>query len=56
MISYFTVPAGNFILLVGALFLCVRVRNAPSAYNETRFTTWAVYNAMFITCFVAILR
>jgi len=47
---------GNFILLVGALFLCVRVRNAPSAYNETRFSTWAVYNAMFITCFVAVLR
>lgn len=48
--------SGNFILLIGALFLCVRVRNAPSAYNETRFTTWAVYNAMFITLFVFLLR
>lgn len=47
---------GNFILLAVALFLCFRVRNAPSAYNETRFTTWAVYNAMFVTCFVAVLR
>lgn len=52
----FIVFSGNFILLAGALFLCVRVRNAPSAYNETRYTTWAVYNAMFITCFVAVSR
>lgn len=38
------------------MFLCFRVRNAPSAYNETRFTSWAVYNAIFITCFDAVLR
>ncbi|XP_020611166.1 probable G-protein coupled receptor CG31760 [Orbicella faveolata] len=38
------------------MFLCFRVRNAPSAYNETRFISWAVYNAMFITCFVGVLR
>nr|XP_058971664.1 probable G-protein coupled receptor CG31760 isoform X1 [Pocillopora verrucosa] len=47
---------GELILLVGAMFLCFRVRNAPSAYNETRFTSWAVYNAIFITCFDAVLR
>lgn len=48
--------SGDLILLVGSMFLCFRVRNAPSAYNEARFITWAVYNAMFITCFVAVLR
>lgn len=48
--------SGDIILLVVTLVLCVRARKAPSAYNETKFTTWAVYNAMFITLFVAILR
>lgn len=47
---------GELILLFGAMFLCFRVRNAPSAYNETRFTSWAVYNAIFITCFDGVLR
>lgn len=46
----------DFILLSVTLVLCVRARKAPSAYKETRFATWAVYNAMFITCFVALLR
>ncbi|XP_031552044.1 probable G-protein coupled receptor CG31760 [Actinia tenebrosa] len=52
----YTVLLGNILLLIFALWLCYRVRKAPSAYSENRFISWAIYNAMFVICFFAILR
>ncbi|XP_032231411.2 probable G-protein coupled receptor CG31760 [Nematostella vectensis] len=45
----------NGLLLVVALWFCYRVRNAPSPYGENRFISWAIYNAIFVVCFFAIL-
>ncbi|KAK3716114.1 hypothetical protein QZH41_019647, partial [Actinostola sp. cb2023] len=46
----------NVALLSCALWLCYRVRKAPSAYNENRFISWVIYNAAFVMCFFSILR
>ena len=32
------------------------MRKAPQVYNESKFISYATYNAMFIMCFINVLR
>ncbi|XP_032231410.1 probable G-protein coupled receptor CG31760 [Nematostella vectensis] len=47
---------GDLGLLTWGMYVCYQVRNAPSAYNESKYVSWAIYNAMFVTCFATVLR
>ncbi|CAH3041041.1 unnamed protein product [Pocillopora meandrina] len=48
--------AGDIALLIWGMWLCYKIRNAPAAYNESKYISWAVYNAMFVTSFLMVVR
>lgn len=43
-------------VLIWGMWLCFKIRNAPPAYNESKFISWAIYNAMFATSFLMVVR
>ena len=43
-------------VLIWGMWLCYKIRNAPAAYNESKFISWAIYNAMFVTSFLMVVR
>ena len=48
--------AGDIVLLIWGMWLCYKIRNAPAAYNESKYISWAIYNAMFVTSFLMVVR
>ena len=48
--------AGDIALLIWGMWLCYKIRNAPAAYNESKYISWAIYNAMFVTSFLMVVR
>ena len=52
---FFVFPA-DFLVLAWGMLLSFKVRKVPQVYNESRFISYATYNAMFITCFITVLR
>ena len=50
------IEIGEFLLLLWGVWLCLRVRNAPSAYNESKYIAWCIYNTVFIMILVGLLR
>jgi len=51
-----TVIFGDIVVLIWGMWLCYKIRNAPAAYNESKFISWAIYNAMFVTSFLMVVR
>lgn len=47
---------GDIVVLIWGMWLCYKIRNAPAAYNESKFISWAIYNAMFVTSFLMVVR
>lgn len=43
-------------VLIWGMWLCYKIRNAPAAYNESKYISWAIYNAMFVTSFLMVVR
>ncbi|CAB4017837.1 probable G- coupled receptor CG31760 [Paramuricea clavata] len=50
------IEIGEVLLLLWGVWLCLRVRNAPSAYNESKYIAWCIYNTVFIMILVGLLR
>ncbi|XP_020609730.1 probable G-protein coupled receptor CG31760 [Orbicella faveolata] len=48
--------AADFLVLAWGMLLSFKVRKVPQVYNESRFISYATYNAMFIICFITVLR
>jgi len=48
--------AADFLVLAWGMWLSFKVRKVPQVYNESRFISYANYNAMFIMCFMNVLR
>jgi len=53
---YFVVFPADFLVLAWGMLLSFKVRKVPQVYNESRFISYATYNAMFIICFITVLR
>ncbi|XP_020613473.1 probable G-protein coupled receptor CG31760 [Orbicella faveolata] len=51
-----TIIFGDIVVLIWGMWLCYKIRNAPAAYNESKFISWAIYNAMFVTSFLMVVR
>ncbi|XP_046849616.1 probable G-protein coupled receptor CG31760 [Xenia sp. Carnegie-2017] len=47
---------GEVLFLLWGVWLCIRVRNAPSAYNESKYIAWCIYNTLFVKIVVGLLR
>ena len=47
---------GDIVVLIWGMWLCYKIRNAPAAYNESKYISWAIYNAMFVTSFLMVVR
>ena len=47
---------GDIVVLIWGMWLCYKIRNAPPAYNESKIISWAIYNAMFVTSFLMVVR
>ncbi|CAG5132451.1 unnamed protein product, partial [Candidula unifasciata] len=43
------------LLLLAGVYLCFTVRKAPAHFNESKFITWATYNAIILGSFVIML-
>ena len=52
----FSLCIAEVLLLFWGVWLCLRVRNAPSAYNESKYFAWCIYNTVFIMILVGLLR
>ncbi|CAL1526403.1 unnamed protein product [Lymnaea stagnalis] len=50
--SFYGVEA--FLLLIG-VYLCFTVRKAPAHFNESKYITWATYNAIILGSFIIML-
>jgi hypothetical protein len=44
------------LLLLCGVWLCLRVRKTPSAYNESKYIAWCIYNTVFTKILVGLLR
>ena len=42
--------------LFWGIHLCYNVRKAPSAFNESKFISWSIYNLTVVTCFLKVTR
>ncbi|XP_078355028.1 putative G-protein coupled receptor CG31760 [Oculina patagonica] len=51
----YIILAADFVVLAWGMWLSFKVRKAPQVYNESRFISYATYNAMFIMCFINVL-
>ncbi|KAJ7360629.1 hypothetical protein OS493_015738 [Desmophyllum pertusum] len=51
----YMILAADFVVLSWGMWLSFKVRKAPQVYNESRFISYATYNAMFIMCFINVL-
>nr|XP_054770802.1 probable G-protein coupled receptor CG31760 [Lytechinus pictus] len=47
--------AGELILLIWGMYLCFKVRKAPSAFNESRYISVSIYNEALISIFGAVV-
>ncbi|CAB3996142.1 probable G- coupled receptor CG31760, partial [Paramuricea clavata] len=47
---------GEVLLLFCGVWLCLRVRKTPSAYNESKYIAWCIYNTVFTKILVGLLR
>ncbi|XP_071480303.1 probable G-protein coupled receptor CG31760 [Diadema antillarum] len=47
---------GEFLLLGWGIYLCIKVRKAPSSFNESRFISVSIYNETLINIFGAIIQ
>ncbi|PFX24932.1 putative G-protein coupled receptor CG31760 [Stylophora pistillata] len=54
--NFTIVFAGDIAVLIWGMWLCYKIRNAPAAYNESKYISWAIYNAMFVTSFLMVVR
>ncbi|KAH9507194.1 hypothetical protein Btru_056592 [Bulinus truncatus] len=52
--KYALFGAEALLLLVG-VYLCFTVRKAPAHFNESKFITWATYNAIILGSFILML-
>ncbi|XP_012942993.1 probable G-protein coupled receptor CG31760 [Aplysia californica] len=52
--SYAMFGVQALLLLVG-VYLCFTVRKAPAHFNESKFITWATYNAIILGSFILML-
>ncbi|XP_013396833.1 probable G-protein coupled receptor 158 [Lingula anatina] len=46
--------AGETLLLLWGIRLCISVRKAPSEFNESRFISWAIYNETLLSVFLTV--
>ncbi|XP_055880727.1 probable G-protein coupled receptor CG31760 isoform X3 [Biomphalaria glabrata] len=46
---------GEALLLLVGVYLCFTVRKAPAHFNESKFITWATYNAIILGSFILML-
>ncbi|XP_071820444.1 probable G-protein coupled receptor CG31760 isoform X2 [Apostichopus japonicus] len=46
----------EMVLLIWGIYLCVRVRKAPSEFNESRFISFSIYNQTIVQIFVPVLE
>ena len=46
----------EILFLFWGIHLCYNVRKAPSAFNESKFISWSIYNMTVVTLFLKITR
>ena len=46
---------GEALILLFGVYLCFTVRKAPANFNESKYITWSVYNAIILGSFILIL-
>lgn len=52
----FNVCLGEFVFLCFSIYICHRVRSAPTDYRETRYISWAIYNETLVSTVVHVAR
>lgn len=46
----------EMLFLLWGIHLCYKVRKAPSAFNESKFISWSIYNLTVVTLLLKITR
>ncbi|KAK3093136.1 hypothetical protein FSP39_011547 [Pinctada imbricata] len=52
---YYAIHGGEALLLLFGVYLCFTVRKAPANFNESKYITWSVYNAIILGSFILII-
>lgn len=50
------IVAVEMLFLLWGIHLCYKVRKAPSAFNESKFISWSIYNLTVVTLLLKITR